>query len=58
MPTLSALVPELVEKNQFQSAIAVDRAVFHGSRVVGPSVGGLLIGVLALALPLQPQRSS
>src|SRR6201993_361614 len=26
MPTLSALVPELVEKNQFQSAIAVDRA--------------------------------
>lgn len=49
MPTLSALVPELVEKNQFQSAIAVDRAVFHGSRVVGPSIGGLLIGVFGRA---------
>jgi MFS family permease len=49
MPTLSALVPELVEKNQFQSAIAVDRAVFHGSRVVGPSVGGVLIGIFGRA---------
>jgi MFS family permease len=49
MPTLSALVPELVEKNQFQSAIAVDRAVFHGSRVVGPSVGGILIGAFGRA---------
>jgi MFS family permease len=49
MPTLSALVPELVEKDQFQSAIAVDRAVFHGSRVVGPSVGGILIGAFGRA---------
>lgn len=44
MPTLSALVPELVKKEEIQSAIAVDRAVFHGSRVLGPSIGGVLIG--------------
>ncbi len=49
MPALSALVPELVKKDQFQSAIAVDRAVFHGSRVVGPSLGGVLVGALGQA---------
>src|SRR5438094_1773009 len=45
MPTLNALVPELVTRDEIQSAIAVDRAVFHGSRVVGPSLAGLFISV-------------
>src|SRR4051812_31148193 len=49
MPTLSALVPELVKRDEIQSAIAVDRAVFHGSRVLGPSVGGILIGTSTAA---------
>src|SRR5213082_1475172 len=43
MPTLNALVPELVTRDEIQSAIAVDRAVFHGSRVVGPSLAGIFI---------------
>ena len=43
MPTLSALVPELVERDQIQAAISLDRSVFHGSRVFGPAIGGLLI---------------
>src|SRR5439155_20786033 len=43
MPTLSALVPELVKREQMQSAISIDRSVFHGSRVIGPTIGGLLI---------------
>src|SRR6266516_3187990 len=38
MQTLNALVPELVTRDEIQSAIAVDRAVFHASRVVGPSL--------------------
>src|ERR1700730_18589043 len=45
MPTLNALVPELVTRGEIQSAIAVDRAVFHGSRVVGPSLAGIFISV-------------
>jgi MFS family permease len=45
MPTLSALVPELVKRDEIQSAIAIDRAVFHGSRLVGPAVGGILISL-------------
>ena len=43
MPALSALVPELVRKDQIASAIALDRSVFHGSRLLGPSVAGLFI---------------
>src|SRR5260370_38845091 len=45
MPTLNAFVPELVTRDEIQSAIAVDRAVFHGSRVVGPSLAGIFVGV-------------
>ena len=49
MPTLSALVPELVKREQIPSGIAIDRSVFHGSRVVGPTLGGILISVWGTA---------
>ena len=49
MPTLNAFVPELVTRDEIQSAIAIDRAVFHGSRVVGPSLAGIFISVLGTA---------
>jgi len=49
MPALSALVPELVKKEQIQSGIAIDRSVFHGSRVVGPTIGGILISAWGTA---------
>ena len=44
MPAINALVPELVPKDQIATAIALDRSVFHGSRLVGPSVAGLFVG--------------
>ena len=49
MPTLNAFVPELVTRDEIQSAIAVDRAVFHGSRVVGPSFAGIFISAWGAA---------
>jgi MFS family permease len=49
MPTLSALVPELVERDQIQQAISLDRSVFHGSRVFGPAIGGVLVSAWGLA---------
>src|SRR5437763_1393986 len=49
MPTLSALVPELVEHREIQGAIALDRSVFHGSRVFGPTIGGILISIWGTA---------
>jgi MFS family permease len=49
MPTLSALIPELVKREHIPSGIAIDRSVFHGSRVVGPTIGGILIGAWGTA---------
>jgi len=49
MPTLSALVPELVRRDEIQSAISIDRSVFHGSRVIGPAIGGYLISAWGMA---------
>jgi MFS family permease len=43
MPAISALVPELVRKEEIATAIALDRSVFHGSRLVGPFLAGLFV---------------
>ena len=43
MPAISALVPELVKREQIASAVALDRSVFHGSRLIGPSLAGLCV---------------
>lgn len=44
MPAASALVPELVPRAQLSAAIAVDRSVFHATRLGGPALGGWVIG--------------
>src|SRR5216110_238770 len=44
MPAISALVPELVRREEIAAAVAMDRSVFHGSRLVGPSLAGLFVG--------------
>ena len=44
MPSASALVPELVGKEQVAAAIAIDRSIFHGTRLIGPALGGYVIG--------------
>ena len=43
MPALSALVPELVRREEIAPAVALDRSVFHGSRLIGPSAAGLAV---------------
>ena len=48
-PALSALVPELVKGEEIAGAIALDRAVFHCARLVGPSVGGVVVGLWGAA---------
>src|SRR5947199_1448090 len=49
MPTLSALVPELVKREEIQSAISIDRSSFQGSRMVGFSLSGILISAWGMA---------
>jgi MFS family permease len=43
MPAAAALVPELVEPEAISKAIAVDRSVFHATRLIGPALAGLVI---------------
>lgn len=45
MPSAAALVPELVGKEHIATAIAVDRSVFHGTRLTGPALAGYVIGI-------------
>jgi MFS family permease len=49
MPSAAAIVPELVEKHEMSTAIAVDRSVFHATRLAGPALGGWLIGTMGTA---------
>jgi MFS family permease len=44
VPTVAALVPELVPREEISGAIALDRSAFHFTRLLGPAVGGWLIG--------------
>ena len=46
MPAAAALVPELVAKEHVARAVAVDRAVVHGTRLIGPALAGYLVGLL------------
>lgn len=46
VPAAAAIVPELVEKHEMSAAIAIDRSVFHATRLAGPALGGWLIGAL------------
>lgn len=50
MPAMSALVPELVKREEIAAAVGLDRTVFHGSRLVGSSIGGLIIKAAGPAL--------
>jgi MFS family permease len=46
MPTVSAFIPELVSHDDLARALAIDRAIFHFTRMIGPAVAGFLIGEL------------
>lgn len=43
-PAYQAIVPELVERDELPSAVALQAMGFNVARAVGPALGGLLIG--------------
>ncbi|MGH2562126.1 MAG: MFS transporter [Thermomicrobiales bacterium] len=49
-PARLSLVPTLVSRHQLQSAVALNAAAFNASRIVGPVVGGVLIGTVGVGL--------
>jgi MFS family permease len=50
-PARQSLFPSLVPRGQLQSAVALNSVIFQLSRLIGPSIGGLLIAVYGLAVP-------
>jgi len=49
MPVRMTIVPNLVRKNQLQSAIAITSISFNVSRFVGPAIAGLIIAIYGVA---------
>lgn len=43
MPAAAAIVPELVAKEDIPHAVALDRSVFHATRIIGPALAGAAI---------------
>ncbi len=43
MPARQSLISHLVEREDLMNAIALNSAVFNGSRIVGPAIAGLII---------------
>lgn len=48
-PTRQAFVAEMVGREALPNAIALNSSLFNAARIVGPAVGGVLIGTLGLA---------
>lgn len=45
-PTRQSFYPSLVPKENLGNAIALNSAVINGSRLIGPAIGGVLIGLV------------
>jgi MFS family permease len=45
VPSRQSLVPRLVPRHHLMSAIGLNQASFNGPQIVGPAVGGVLIGL-------------
>ena len=45
-PARQAFIPEIVERDQIQSAIALNSATFNGARVIGPAIAGVTIAII------------
>jgi len=43
LPAAQALPPELVEPKEIGGAVALMQQIFHGARLVGPAIAGILI---------------
>ena len=50
MPVRQSFVVEMVGREDVANAVALNSAVFNGARIVGPALGGILIGIFGLAV--------
>jgi MFS family permease len=57
-PAYLAVLPELVPKPQLQPALALNGVGINISRIIGPAVGGLVVGVAGVASALAINAAS
>ncbi len=50
MPTRQAFAVEMVGREDIQNAVAMNSATFNGARIIGPAIGGLVIGAFGVPL--------
>jgi MFS family permease len=50
MPTRQSFVIEMVGREDIGNAVALNSAVFNGSRIVGPAIAGLTIGAFDVSI--------
>jgi MFS family permease len=48
-PARLSIVPNMVSRDELQSAVALNSASFNGARIIGPVIGGALLGVIGTA---------
>lgn len=48
-PSRQSMVPRLVPQRDLMSAIGLNQAAFNGPQIVGPALGGILIGITDIA---------
>jgi len=49
MPVRQSFFSEMVPREEVGRAVAFNSAMFNGARVIGPAIGGVLIGVIGVA---------
>lgn len=49
IPARQSFIVEMVGKESLLNAIALNSSAFHGARMIGPAIAGLLMGALSLA---------
>ncbi len=49
MPVRQAYVVDLVDRSDLRNAIALNAAIFHGARIVGPAIAGVTIALVGVA---------
>ena len=49
MPAYQAFLPELVPPEKIQQVVALNSSTFHGSRIIGPAVGGFVVAAFGIA---------
>ena len=50
-PTRQAMFPRLIEREDMMNAVALNSMVWQGTRVIGPAIGGIIIGTRLGASP-------